>query len=1161
MAYSISEYDKLEPANEMKIDRSIRFREENADISRLTALPLEQLQTIRRESAAAEQAVYENLQSQSGQWEHQAAVTLLIDKAIEYNRFPAVKHTSNEWVKDSDNGDRQSISNMVYIMNYHVYENTRYDRAAEKSVPTSWDITWSVRTNAPNRYGDKIAGQQNKRYTDKSEMEKYLAGRIKAYAYLFTEISPPIPNQYADNFRVNGQLLPGYTLENEEFTPPGRAAEISGNSIVDQKLNELLEKERKNMNDPLNILLVNRETYITRESGNADGAWLKLPATAEQLNAALARISVQDSKNYYINGIETPAVFFDKISIENINKAGIDELNYLAARLGTLEPVQLKKMNAAVEVMADSGNIHRLIEFTHNTDFFVHNPGVFNHIQLGENSLYDSEMIQMPEEWFDAVDVEKLGEIVAMSDKGVFTEHGYIFHSGDEWKPVNEIPQEYIIAPKIEKPGIDYHAPVADAAVISDAKPAEKTQTAIPIVLTAENPRERLKEITAKLEAGIKGIFDSEQYKTYLQTLSKFHNYSFNNCILIAMQKPDASRVAGFNDWRDNFKRPVKKGEKGIKIIAPAPFKTTREVDRTDANGKAVFDTNGQRVKDQVEVTVPAFKVATVFDVSQTDGEPLPEIGKFDLDGNVERYKELFAAIEKTSPVPVAFEAIESGTKGYYHQTEKRIAINEGMSELDTLRVAIHEAVHSRLHAIDENAPKDEPRPDRRTREVEAESIAYVVCARYGLDTSESSFGYVAEWSGDKQLDTLKSSLDTIRKEAASIITEIDKHFAELTQNKEQTVEKSAPDQGDTFTIYQLKGGDETRNLRFEPPDRLEAAGLTVALENYNNIYTAPLDTDVIPEDIYFSFNMDKPEDFTGHSLSVSDVVVMNRNGKETAYYVDDIGFKELPDFLSPKEHTAEHHQGSPQWQEYTALGNSYPDSIVFQKLGDFYEVMGDNAKALANDSDLGFMLAGRDVGLPERVPMIGVPDHRLVSVVEKLNDKNYKVIIAENEKITERNPAPSIDLKVVADYMQKQYDVIQAADPNKATGQAAFDTAIKRLEMAHERIPNNPQLKALIINAAQSSDLPMLKERMETMHSDFIQHYSTAVQMTIDTSGKAETGTPTNTQSKGTSTKTQKQQPSIKEKIAAGKSEIAANKSVPAKAAAKNNNKITLEE
>jgi hypothetical protein len=212
MSYSANNHDRLDPAEQMKIERSIRFKEENANLTLLTALTTEQLQAMRGESAAAERAIFQNLQQAAGAWENQAAVTLLIDKAIEYHKFPAVKHSSNQWVKESERGDRQSISNMVYQMSYHIYENTRYDHDAKKSVPASWDVTWNVLTNPPGHYKSSIAGQRNKRYTDIAEAEKYLAGRIKAYAHLFTEISPPIPPGYAANFHVNDQLLPGYML-------------------------------------------------------------------------------------------------------------------------------------------------------------------------------------------------------------------------------------------------------------------------------------------------------------------------------------------------------------------------------------------------------------------------------------------------------------------------------------------------------------------------------------------------------------------------------------------------------------------------------------------------------------------------------------------------------------------------------------------------------------------------------------------------------------------------------------------------------------------------------------------------------------------------------------------------------------------------------------
>lgn len=762
------------------------------------------------------------------------------------------------------------------------------------------------------------------------------------------------------------------------------------------------------MNEPLNIQLTTRELY---EAGSG-GAWLKLPAAAEQLNAALARIGAANGeKDFFINGFESPVAAVARIPLENVQKAGLDELNFWAAALQSRDDRQIEKLNAAAEVMADPNDIHGLTELTQNTGVYDFHPDIFNHIQLGEHTLEHSGLIQIPDEWAAAIDVEVLGRLAAEHEKGHFSEHGYIVPNGEEWKPVNEIPQEYRISP----PERDYDAIATRAPAVAVA--------AAPFVLVADNPRDRMKEITDKLEKGIKGIFESEQYKTYLKTLSKFHNYSFNNCLLIAMQKPDASHVAGFTAWREDFKRQVRKGEKGIKILAPAPFKTKKEVDKLGANGKPIIGRDGKRVKEEKEITVPAFKVTTVFDVSQTDGEPLPQIGVNELTGSVDRYKDFFAALEKTSRVPIGFEKIASGAKGYYEQNDKRIAINEGMSELQSLKTLIHEIAHSRLHDIDKNAPKETPRPDRRTREVEAESIAYTVCQHYGLDTSDYSFAYVATWSGDKQLDALKSSLDTIRKEADAIISEVDKHFTELTQSKEQTAEKpapehaapangDAPEQSDTFTIYQLKDGNETRNLRFEPLARLKEAPNAA---NYDKVYAAPLAEGVTLEKIYFTFNMDRPEDFKGHSLSVSDIVVMNRDGKETAFYVDGggKGFQELPGFLPPKEPTRE-------------------------------------------------------------------------------------------------TPAPAIDLTVVADYMQKQYMAVQAADPNKTQGQAAFNMAVKRLEQANGRIPDSqPQLKALLSNAAQSPDLAALKERMNTLHSEFIQHYATAAQMTIDTSGKAQTPAP----------------------------------------------------
>lgn len=669
----------------------------------------------------------------------------------------------------------------------------------------------------------------------------------------------------------------------------------------------------------------------------------------------------------------------------------------------------------------------------------------------------------------------------------------------------------------------------------------QNTNTAVPvnpIMLSGENSADRLKEITDRLEQGIKELFESERYKEYLRVMSKFYNYSFNNTMLIAMQKPDASYVAGFNAWKNNFQRNVIKGEKGIRILAPAPFKVKREMEKLDPQTQQpIIGKDGKPVTEEQEVTIPAFKVVSVFDVSQTEGKELPNIGVDELTGDVEQYKDFFAALERTSPVPIGFEKIESGAHGYYHLEEKRIAIDEGMSELQTLKTAIHEVSHAKLHDIDLNAPKDEQqvRPDRRTREVEAESVAYTVCQHYGLDTSDYSFGYVAGWSSGKELTELKGSLETIRSAANEIINSIDEHLKEIQQEREAAQEKETlppsldpavqpvvtvlwsesdklqegeklslaradtlfanldeahkdipgydktkfridftmngePDyyegrqdfgdgdggliahiekyhayyqnnddwdsfllhsQGkealdadkaqrdmllnefipylklhcnlsaqekeasgvleggealtpgqteyfeavlahvdvcreklnngeyqlpdppqladylheaeeletykahvreeiaqeaaaagmtveeyaangyepktdgqeqDTFTIYQLKRGDETRDLRFEPLDRLTAAGYSVDKANYDLIYSAPLTPDMTLGRIWEVFNTDHPKDFKGHSLSISDVVVLHQNGQDTAHYVDSYGYTEIPQFLQEQQ-------------------------------------------------------------------------------------------------------------------------------------------------------------------------------------------------------------------------------------------------------------------
>ena len=343
----------------------------------------------------------------------------------------------------------------------------------------------------------------------------------------------------------------------------------------------------------------------------------------------------------------------------------------------------------------------------------------------------------------------------------------------------------------------------------------EEIKEVTPIVLTSENQKDRLKEITDRLEQGILEVFEGERYKEYLRVMSKFHHYSFNNTMLIALQKPDASLIAGFSAWKNSHGRTVKKGEKGIRIIAPAPFKVKQEMEKLDPKtNMPLVGADGNAITEEKEITIPAYKVVSVFDVSQTEGKELPSIGVDELTGDVSQYEDFFTALKKASPVPIALEHIEGNAHGYYHLVEKRIAIDDNMSELQTLKTAIHEIAHAKLHDIDLNAPKEEKEnhPNQRTREVEAESIAYTVCQHYGLDTSDYSFGYVAGWSSGKELSELKGSLETIRLAASELIDSIDGHFKKLQRARENELSEKetepALQEEKQETAYLLENGN-----------------------------------------------------------------------------------------------------------------------------------------------------------------------------------------------------------------------------------------------------------------------------------------------------------------------------------------------------------------
>ena len=532
-----------------------------------------------------------------------------------------------------------------------------------------------------------------------------------------------------------------------------------------------------------------------------------------------------------------------------------------------------------------------------------------------------------------------------------------------------------------------------------------------PILLSGKTDDEKLKELTDHLEQGVREVFESEAYRRYLTLMSRFYTYSFRNSLLIAMQKPDATLVRGYNAWRNDKEigRHVKAQEKGIRIVVPKEIKIQKEQQKRDPDtNEPLFAPDGSPVMETVEIKIPKFGVGYVYDVSQTEGKELSTLGVDELTGNVQDYPLFLESLKRMSPFPIDFETIESGAHGYANYEEKRIAIQEGMSELQTLKTAIHEISHATLHDIGVQAVTPEQmaaRPDRRTREVQAESIAYVVCKHYGLDTGDYSFGYVAGWSDGKEMTELQSSLTTIQKTAKKLIEQIDETFLELNQAQElaaaldqfaeehdpyeyrDTVgmeaeehiqliyrqlteddptqrigiaaylqeiiedgtdidgkaaalleqvnaylpkEPSMPEKSaetapekDTYTIYQLKE-DVPRDYHFRGYRELTESGLSVTPDNYQKVYEGTLEPGMTLEGLWETFNLNHPEDFTGHSLSMSDIVVLKQDGAETAHYVDTIGYADVTEpFLHPEraaEQTASYDEAAYHLDQETYL-------------------------------------------------------------------------------------------------------------------------------------------------------------------------------------------------------------------------------------------------
>ena len=562
-------------------------------------------------------------------------------------------------------------------------------------------------------------------------------------------------------------------------------------SMEDYELmHRMIEKERsEHMEQPiLSGYLSNLGKYT---EGRPAGEWVSFPTTAEHLKEVFDRIGI-DGKNYGELHITEYQSSIPGLAGKLTELESLDELNYLGELLKMQFDDDREKFAAAITYGDHTRDLQDIINLAQNLDCYWIYPSVKTEEDYGHYLIEELDELELPEEAKKYFMYEEYGRDAAINDGGRFTEQGYIYNNRNtftQWYDGRDVPEEYRVTPQPpvqEKEQADLDAAAAIPTTATEQPPV------LPIILSSEKPANKMKEITDRLEQGILGIYESDRYADYLRTMSKFHDYSLNNTILIAMQ--GGNLVKGYKQWEKEFDRHVKPGEKAIKIIAPAPFTVKKQVEKIDPDTqKPVFDKDGKPVTEEKEIKIPAFRVVSVFDISQTEGKELPAL-TYELTGNVEQYKDFFAALEKTSPFAMGFEALSGSIKGRCNYEEKCILINEGMDELQNIKTAIHEIAHATLHDTALAMPE---RPDRRTREVQAESVAYAVCQHYGLDTSDYSFGYIAGWSSGKELAELKGSLETIRSTAANLIDTIDGHFAEIqkAQDKEQTTEQAQPAQ------------------------------------------------------------------------------------------------------------------------------------------------------------------------------------------------------------------------------------------------------------------------------------------------------------------------------------------------------------------------------
>ena len=710
-----------------------------------------------------------------------------------------------------------------------------------------------------------------------------------------------------------------------------------------------------------------------------------------------------------------------------------------------------------------------------------------------------------------------------------------------------------------------------------------------------QSNKERIKEITAGIEQGIKELFESDRYRKYLTTMSRFHKYSLNNVMLIHSQRPDATLVAGFNKWKNSFGRHVKKGEKGIQILAPTPYKIKVEKEKLDPETKLpMIDENGDPVTEEKEVSIPMFKVVSVFDVSQTEGKPLPQLA-YSLSGAVEHYEEFMEALKRTSTVPLKIEHTDRNVDGFFDLTNQSITIQSGMSEVQTVCAAIHEIAHSRLHnynhmtevADDGETLLAPAEKNRHTEEVEAESISYAVCQYFGIETSENSFGYIASWSQGKELKELRASLETINRTSSELISGIEKHFQKICKEKgiDLTAEKNEPAQtvsreetealylvndsiylhvqqtdggwdyslfdkdtmrqmdggvlesatvegspikhplaaarteimelegikpetviyqdialleqlleanavtqqqiaeaigrpdyekqflenpGDMVAIYQLKH-DAPDGLRFERFDHLKEPPDPLYYECTYALEADPeVPRDQLLEQQYMTFNIQRPEDFTGQSLSVSDIVALKRQGLISYHYCDWAGYKQLEVFKpqesypAPVEQILSAPEPDPYCNRRDMLEFGYTDQNMYPISTDFalglmerdipvYMLFSDNTEAMAFDNeDLAMHKGYFGVSKEDWNEVKDNPDIVAIKrhfAVDYLQDRNEDRI----RQLSQTNPLKNAEMSLEDDYGMIDGIINNGKAPGK-------EEASEKKPSVIEQLKNQPQ-------------------------------------------------------------------------------------------------------